>query len=87
MHPPSPPPLLVNQWARKDVWVAILDRIEVVSLVMQRQDYALNVASSAKATVKLRVSPDRREKNHVGDKKDGGSSKNTKRKGRNVKHV
>ena len=71
-HPPSSPLPLVNQRARTDVWVEEnLDRIEVVSPVMQRQEYAPSEASSVKganplekafyslikATAKLRMSP------------------------------
>ena len=37
-HPPSPPLTVVNQRARTDVWVENLDRIEVVSSVIQRQE-------------------------------------------------
>ena len=48
-HPPSPPLPFVNQRARTDVWVEEnLDRIEVVSPVMQRQEYAPSEASSVK---------------------------------------
>ena len=76
-HPPShlssPPLRVVNQRARTDVWVEEnLDRMEVVSPVIQRQEYALSEASSIqaanplekafysliKATAKLRVSPE-----------------------------
>ena len=53
-HPPSPPLPLVNQRARTDVWVEeSLDRIEVVSPVMQRQEYAPSEASSVQGATPL----------------------------------
>ena len=79
-HPPSPPLPLVNQRARTDVLVEEnLDRIEVVSPVMQRQEYAPSEASFVKgakplekafyslikATAKLRVSPETKVKHVV----------------------
>ena len=57
-HPPShlssPPLRVVNQRARTDVWVEEnLDRIEVVSTVMQRQEYAPSEASSVQGATPL----------------------------------
>ena len=53
-HPPSHPLPVVNQQARTDVWVEEnLDRIEVVSTVMQRQEYARSEASSVQGATPL----------------------------------